>query len=153
MPVTVRSATALDAEEIASMGREFVAYLRGLGDETPSSMTAEAYLRDGFCEKPAFAGLVAEWEGRVAGYLLYSPAYDLDLGGRIHYVFDLFVRQAARRRGVGRALMTRAVQVCRQAGGSALLWSVYAPNKEAAAFYAHLGGQPRDGLEFMAWRW
>jgi GNAT superfamily N-acetyltransferase len=151
MSVTIRSATPQDAEPVAALGREFVAYLQGLGDSHPNSLTAEDYLRDGFGANPAFAGLIAELEGQIVGYLLYCPAYDLDLGGRIFYIIDLFVREAARRQGVARALMTRTADVCREAGGQALLWSVYTPNKMAKAFYENLGAQYIKDLNFMYW--
>ena len=151
MSVTIRVATPQDAESIASLGREFVAYLQDLGDRSPNSLTAEEYRRDGFGENPAFAGLIAELEGQIVGYLLYCPAYDLDLGGRILYIIDLFVREAARRRGVARALMTRAADICREVGGQALLWSMYVPNKMAAAFYEKLGAQYIKDLNFMYW--
>jgi GNAT superfamily N-acetyltransferase len=151
MSVTIRAATPQDAGSVASLGREFVAYLQELGDSTPNSLTAEDYLRDGFGENPAFAGLIAEVEGQVVGYLLYCPTYDLDLGGRILYIIDLFVREAARRQGVAHALMTRAADICREAGGQALLWSLYNPNKIAAAFYEKLGAQYIKDLSFMYW--
>src|ERR1041385_2303451 len=119
MSITIRAATPQYAEAVASLGREFVAYLQDLGDRHPNSLTAEGYLRDGFSENPAFAGLIAELEGHIVGYLLYCPVYDLDLGGRVLYIIDLFVREIARRRGVARALMTRTADVCREAGGQA----------------------------------
>ena len=151
MSGTIRLATPQDAEPVASLGSEFVAYLQDLGDRNPNSLTAEEYLRDGFGENPAFAGLVAELEGQIVGYLLYCPAYDLDLGGRILYIIDLFVREAARHQGVARALMTRTADICREMGDQALLWSVYSPNKMAAAFYEKLGAQYIKDLSFMHW--
>ena len=151
MSITIRAATPQDAEAVASLGREFVAYLQDLGDRHPNGLTAEDYLRDGFSENPAFAGLIAELEGHTVGYLLYCPVYDLDLGGRVLYIIDLFVRETACRRGVARALMTRAADVCREAGGQALLWSVYTPNKIAKAFYENLGAQSIKDLNFMYW--
>lgn len=151
MSLTIRVATSQDAQSVAALGREFVAYLQGLGDHNPNSLTVEDYLRDGFGENPAFAGLIAELEGQIVGYLLYCPAYDLDLGGRIFYIIDLFVREAARRRGVARALMIRAADICREMGGQALFWPVYAPNKMAAAFYEKLGAQFIKDLNFMYW--
>ena len=151
MSVTIRAVTPQDAEPVAALGREFVIYLQSLGDSHPRSLTAEDYLRDGFGEHPAFSGLIAELEGQTVGYLLYCPAYDIDLGGRILYIIDLFVREAARHRGVARALMTAAAEICRKAGGQALLWSVYVPNKMAAAFYEKLGAQYIRDLNFMYW--
>lgn len=151
MSVIIRAATAQDAEPVASLGREFVAYLQALGDPHPHCLSAEEYLRDGFGENPGFTGLIAELDGQVVGYLLYCRAYDNDLGGRILYVIDLFVQENARRRGVARVLMQEAGNICRQTGGHQLLWCVYAPNKSAAAFYEELGAKYFPNLKFMHW--
>ncbi len=78
MAVSIRPAVASDAEAVANMGREFVDYLRALGDAKAHSLTAEEYLRDGFGDDPAFTGLIAELDGDTVGYLLYTPGYDLD---------------------------------------------------------------------------
>ena len=151
MSVTVRAATPQDAESVASLGREFVAYLQSLGDPHPHCLSVAEYLRDGFGNDPAFSGLIAELDGKVVGYLLYCRMYDNDLGGRMLYIIDLFVREDTRRRGVARALMQEARNICRQAGGHGLLWAVYAPNQTAAAFYETLGAKPIQRLKFMHW--
>jgi ribosomal protein S18 acetylase RimI-like enzyme len=101
------------------------------------------------CALRSDAALIAELGSQAVGYLLYCQAYDLDLGGRILYVIDLFVSEGTRRRGVARALMEAAAEICRQMEGQELLWSVYAPNKMAAAFYEKLGAQYIRELNFM----
>lgn len=149
MSVTLRAATADDAERVALLGREFVAYLRSLGDLKPFSLSVEEYLRDGFGEDPAFSGLIAELDGEMVGFLLYCPSYDLDLGGRIIYIIDLFVRESARRQGVARALMKAVADVYSQSGGKQLLWAVYTPNTLAKEFYEKLGATYIRDLQFM----
>lgn len=144
--VHVRACTPADAEAVSALSQEFVEYLRALGDPAPGGVTAEAYLRDGFGERPAFAGLLAEADGRAVGYLLYYEGYDTDRGGRIVHVADLFVTESARRTGAGRALMAAAAEACRRADGHALVWAVYPPNEPAKAFYEGLGGQYSDDL-------
>jgi len=151
MSVTIRAATPHDAESVASLGREFVAYLQALGDPHPHCLSAEEYLRDGFGENPGFSGLIAELDGQVVGDLLYCRSYDNDLGGRILYIIDLFVRENARRRGVARALMQEAGNICRRGGGHGLLWCVYTRNKAATAFYENLGAKHFQTLKFMHW--
>ena len=151
MSVTIRAATPQDAESVASLAREFAAYLQSLGDLHPQRLSAAEYLRDGFGEDPAFSGLIAELNSQVVGYLLYCRAYDTDLGGRILYIVDLFVREDMRRQGVARTLMQEAGNICRHAGGHELLWAVYVPNKAAAAFYENLGAKYFQSLKYMHW--
>ena len=149
MSVILRAATVDDAERVASLGREFVAYLRSLNDPGMYGFSTEEYLRDGFGENPAFSGLVAELDGEMVGYLLYCPGYDLDHGGRIIHIVDLFVRETARRQGVARALMEAVADICRQVGGKQLLWAIYTPNTLAKDFYEKLGATYIRDLQFM----
>jgi len=147
----IRAATRDDAEAIGELARQFADYLCGLGDPTDFQLNAETYLRDGFGANPAFCGLVAELNGKVAGYLLYHFGYDTDHARRIMHVCDLYVQESARRHGAGRMLMLAAANLCREAGGHELLWTVYKPNKLALAFYERLGAKYVKELEFMYW--
>jgi GNAT superfamily N-acetyltransferase len=149
MPILIRPATPNDAAEIGQMAEQLAAHLRGLGDPTDFQFNAETYLRDGFGANPAFAGLVAEADGQVIGYLLYHFGYDTDFAIRILYVVDLYVRDDARGQGAGTALMREAARICQEAGGRALTWTVYTPNKLAAQFYEHLGARYLEDLKLM----
>ncbi len=50
-----------------------------------------------------------------------------------------FVREGERRRGVGRALINRAVEVAQKAGCSSISCAVHPENKRAILFYTRLG--------------
>jgi len=149
MGLTVRSALATDAAAVGRLAKQFAGYLRSLGDEIDFKLTAEAYLRDGFGPQPAFEGLVAEEDGQVIGYLLYHFGYDSDGAFRNFYVADLYVDSKARNKGVGRALMTAAAKIAREAGAREIIWSVYHANDLATAFYERLGAQRITEVFFM----
>jgi GNAT superfamily N-acetyltransferase len=146
----LRTAREDDAEAVARLAAEFVAYLAALGDPDPRGITAAEYLRDGFGDRAAFAGFVAEDGAGVIGYLLYHDGYDVDRRGRVMYVADLFITEHARRHGVGRALMERARAECHTRGGRALLWTVYPANAAARSFYERLGARPTTE-QLMSW--
>jgi GNAT superfamily N-acetyltransferase len=112
-------------------------------------MTRDKFLRDGFGPDPAFAGLMAEAEGRPQGYLLYTFGYDVDRAIRILHVADLWVEPGARRHGVGRALMAAAAREARKKDAPELIWAVFKPNKLAGAFYERLGAEYFRELDFM----
>ena len=145
----IRSATMADADAIGSMWAAFAAHLRELGDTDPQAFGVEAFRRDGFGPDPAFAGIIAELHGAPAGYLLYHFGYDVDRAARLLHIADLWVEPAARRNGVGRALMLEAAARCRARGGVDLVWAVFAANKLAFAFYERLGAKYATTLRFM----
>ncbi|MSP14867.1 MAG: GNAT family N-acetyltransferase [Chloroflexi bacterium] len=151
MDFIVRAATVADAPAVSQLAQDFAAYLRDLGDMTDFQLDEAAVRRDGFGPNPAFAGLVAEQDGRLIGYLLYHDGYDTDLAIRLLHVVDLYVHQDARLQGVGQTLMLAAAHICRQRGGKALVWTVYKPNRLAAAFYEGLGAEYLRDLEIMYW--
>jgi hypothetical protein len=47
--------------------------------------------------------------------------------------------------------MRVAAQICREAGGRDLIWSVFVPNKLAFQFYERLGAKYIQELTFMYW--
>lgn len=148
----IRTAQAADAHSIGVLASEFAGYLRGLGDATDFKLTAEACLRDGFGETPAFAWLVAEDEGKVIGYLLYHFGYDSDRAARTLHIADLFVGQFRRHQGIGKALMAKAAEIGRKAGAEEIIWSVYRDNDLAAGFYEGLGAERITDVFFMKLR-
>jgi GNAT superfamily N-acetyltransferase len=149
MKFTVRPAESEDAESIGRLVKEFINYLRELGDEAEQKFDEAAYLRDGFGANPAFAGIVAENAGEILGYLLYHSGYDVDYATRTLHIVDLYVGERSRRHGIGRALMNQAAEICRSGGGTQLFWAVYEPNKKAINFYERLGARFTRNMSFM----
>src|SRR5689334_6411372 len=149
MALTIRAATASDAEPVGKLARQFADYLRSLGDTTDFRLTSETYLRDGFGSKPSFDGLVAVIDGKVIGYLLYHFGYDSDSAARILHIVDLYVDFEVRKQGAGRALMTAAARIARGEGAQELVWAVYHANAPAAAFCERLGARRITDLFFM----
>ncbi|MBP8002005.1 MAG: GNAT family N-acetyltransferase [Chloroflexi bacterium] len=149
MPWIIRACIPEDAPEIERLYLQSVAHLQSLGDTDDFLFSAEVYVRDGFGANPAFAGLVAEAGEQLLGYLLYQMNYDTDAAARSLFILDLAVDEAARRQGVGRALMDAAADLCRTLGGSELVWAVYNKNQLAFDFYLSLGAKPLTELTWM----
>ena len=153
--VVIRAAQESDVNAFAAMNREFEDFLNSLDDAPAETveppMSAEAFRRDGFGRDPWFSGLLAEQDGRPLGYLLYHFGYWPDAAAGVLFVADLFVREEARRQGVGKKLMGQAAQILRARGGTLMLWTVWDRNPAAQAFYERLGATRLKEERLMSW--
>jgi GNAT superfamily N-acetyltransferase len=136
----IRACLASDAASIETLFKEFVAYLRTIGDDHDYRFDTQQYLKDGFGPDPAFRGLVAEDASGLIGYLLFCRTYDGDYI-RNFYVVDLYVKQGSRSQGVGRMLMDAVQKTATAEGISRLSWAVHKTNTGARRFYESLGAR------------
>jgi ribosomal protein S18 acetylase RimI-like enzyme len=79
---------------------------------------------------------IAEEGGEALGYVLARMA---DQRPDVVHVTDLYVREAARRRGVAKALLEAVVEAARVQGRTHLTLEVVSTNAEALAVYRRLG--------------
>jgi ribosomal protein S18 acetylase RimI-like enzyme len=78
--------------------------------------------------------LVAEEDGEAIGTVYANLA-----SPHVGFVFGLYTRPDARRRGVARVLMREIATVLHEEGREYVLLSVDTPNEDARAFYEALG--------------
>ncbi len=130
----VRPARAEDAEAVAEMAAALAEITAGRrGPITAADVCADLLERDGL------GLLVAEVDGAVVGYALWTVAYESAFAARGLYLSDLFVRPEARRHGAARALVRAVAQLSTETGGL-YVWLVAAPDNDTAnAFYDRLG--------------
>ena len=145
----LRPMSMADVPAVARLAGEFAQHMRALGDTTPLCLDADALVRDGFGERPAFAGIVAVRDAEIVGYLLHHDGYDTDAACRVLFVCDLFVREAERGHGVGAALMREARDVATSRGAAQLVWTVASKNTAARQFYERLGAHVDDSVHIM----
>ncbi|KGM89752.1 Acetyltransferase [Roseovarius mucosus DSM 17069] len=118
-----------------------------LGDPHSAGLDA---LRTGLTGAiPAAYGLLALEEDLI-GAALFGPLFSTVRGAAGVYVSDLWVTEAARGQGLGRALLS---QVARRAG---MLWraewmmlAVYAHTPASRRFYERLGFEAQDQVTQM----
>ena len=80
-------------------------------------------------------GLVAESDGQLLGlthYLFHRSTTAIE---PVCYLQDLFTSNAARRRGIGRALINRVYEQARLAGSSRVYWQTHQTNLTAMQLY------------------
>lgn len=76
------------------------------------------------------------------GFVLFFHNYSTFLGQPGIYIEDLFVDEAFRRRGFGRALLTFVARLAKERRCGRLEWSVLDWNEPAINFYKKLGATP-----------
>jgi GNAT superfamily N-acetyltransferase len=98
-----------------------------------------------FGARPAAEVLIAEVDGRPAGFALFFISFSTFLGKPGLYLEDLFVRPAFRGRGAGKRLMVELARIALERGYGRFEWSVLDWNSPAIGFYRRLGATPMDG--------
>jgi len=113
-----------------------------LGDDHAAG--ADDLLRHGFSEPPAYFALLATRKGETLGALLASPVFSTTRGGAGLYVSDLWVAEEARGAGLGRRLLSAALDLAPDSWTVTFLkLAVYHDNPDAHRFYERLGFLPR----------
>jgi GNAT superfamily N-acetyltransferase len=136
MALALRTATAEDAATIHALVVALAEYER----EPDAVLNTPNVLRAQLAAvPPPFECLLAEDDGVAVGFALFFPTYSTWLGRPGVWLEDLFVLEAHRRRGIGRALLTRVAELAVARGCGRLEWSVLDWNTPARDFYRRLG--------------
>lgn len=132
---SIRAAEPSDAPLMVALLGEFAAY-----EKAPEFNLNEAHvLRDMF--GAACHGFLAFRGGEPAGIATCYWTYKSFRAARGLFVEDLYVRQAFRGQGLGKALLAHLAGEARKAGGF-LEWQVLDWNSQAINFYEKLGAKP-----------
>jgi len=83
-------------------------------------------------------------KNKTLGFALYFRTFSTFLGRPGIYLEYLYVRENARGKGVGEALLRRLAQRTRELGGGRLEWAVLNWNEPAIGFYQKMGAAPLD---------
>jgi GNAT superfamily N-acetyltransferase len=134
----IRPAVPQDAELIVHFIRELAEYER---EPQAAIATVADILRDGFCESPKFRTLMAEWDGRPAGFALFFLNYSTWLGRPGLYLEDLFVRLEFRGNGIGKAMLQELARIAVAENCYGMKWQVLDWNTPAIDFYEALGAK------------
>jgi ribosomal protein S18 acetylase RimI-like enzyme len=134
--LTIRRAAAPDLDALAAL---FDAYRRFY--EQPADLAlARAFLEARLAREESVV-FVADTGAGLVGFCQLYPGWCSVAAGRIFVLYDLFVADAARRSGAGRALMLAAQAFARAAGALRIDLSTAHTNARAQALYESLGWQ------------
>jgi GNAT superfamily N-acetyltransferase len=134
--LSIRPATIKDAALLAAMILELAQYEK-LDHE--AAVTAESIARDGFGPNPKFRAIVAEVDGKAAGYAVFFEFYSTFQGRAGLFLEDLYVRPPLRKQGIGQALLNYVARIAWEEDYFCMRWEVLDWNKPAIDFYQRLG--------------
>jgi len=137
--VSIRFGERGDVPLIAELIRGLARYER-LEDEV--SLTQARLEETLFGSRRYAEVLIAEDEGEAVGFALFFHNYSTFLAKPGVYLEDLYVREAARGKGVGKALLARLAAIAVERDCGRLEWAVLDWNKDAIGFYERLGARP-----------
>jgi GNAT superfamily N-acetyltransferase len=158
--LNIRAARPEDAGEIVKLIKALAEFER---EPDAVKITEEDVVKHGFGENPGsnyFGCLMAEWDGKVAGFALYFFTYSTWEGRPVLYLEDIFIHPEYRRRAVARGLMIELAKIAVQKDCTRFEWAVLDWNVDAIDFYRKMGGShqkewqiyrmERDDMEALA---
>jgi GNAT superfamily N-acetyltransferase len=141
----VRKATKADANALVGLVVGLAEFERL---EPPDAEARERLVRDVFTRKLANV-FVARFGKRLVGYALYFYTYSSFVARPTLYLEDIFVREDARRGGVGKALFMRCVREAARQSCGRMEWQVLTWNRKAIKFYEKLGAARLEDLRMF----
>ncbi|HEX2827523.1 MAG TPA: GNAT family N-acetyltransferase [Burkholderiales bacterium] len=137
----IRYAARDDVPVLLSMIRELAEFeeLLHLMQASEDELTEELFGGPRVAE-----ALLAELAGEVVGFAVFFHNFSTFMGRKGLYLEDLYVRPHARRRGVGRALITFVAKIAVERRCGRFEWSVLDWNTRAIDFYRSLGAVALD---------
>lgn len=137
----LRSAQPGDEPGILAMIHALAVYERepDAVENTEGMLTATL-----FGDEPRAFAHVVEREGAIVGIAIWFLTYSTWTGTHGIWLEDLYVDEAQRGRGYGRALMAALAAECVERGYRRFEWTVLDWNEPSIGFYGAIGAAPLD---------
>ena len=143
---SIRPATPADIPVIRALIVELAVYER----EPDAVKASQADLHVAlFGDRPLAEAVLAERDGEIVGLALFFTNFSTWAGKGGLYLEDLFVGEAARGAGVGKALLRHLAQVAIDRDCARFEWAVLDWNAPAIGFYKSIGAVAMDGWTIM----
>ncbi|GAC1453519.1 MAG: GNAT family N-acetyltransferase [Steroidobacteraceae bacterium] len=139
--ITIRSAAAHETPQVLAFIRELAVYEHLEHEVTASAADLSAAL---FGPRRYADVVFACLDGVPVGFALFFHNFSTFRGKPGIYLEDLFVRPAARGRGIGKRLLAWLAATALERGCARLDWAVLDWNEPALGFYRRLGAVAQD---------
>jgi len=138
--VYFRYAEETDVALILQFIKDLAEYER-MSDEV---IATEELLREWIFEKNKAEVIFAMEGEKEVGFALFFHNFSTFLGRAGIYLEDLYVKEAYRGRGYGKALLKKLAKIAVERGCGRLEWSCLDWNQPSIDFYRSLGAVPMD---------
>jgi len=139
--IEIKVATISDVPLILSLIKDLAAYER-LSHEV---VATESILRESlFGERPYAEVCIGYYDSNPAGYVLYFHNFSTFTGRPGIYVEDVFVKEAHRGKGLGKALFLYVAGLAKDRNCKRLEYSVLTWNEPALNFYKQFDAKILD---------
>lgn len=139
-PLSFRPATYADIPQILHFIKLLAEYEK-LSNEVTAT---EALLREWLFEKKKAEVIFAEINQEVVGFALFFYNFSTFLGRAGLYLEDLYVKEAYRGKGYGKAILQELARLAVERGCGRLEWQCLDWNKPSIDFYLSLNARPMD---------
>lgn len=137
---TIKQAKIDDVHIILSFIKELAEYEK-MSDQV---VATEELLQEWIFEKKKAQVLLAMEGDTAVGIALYFYNFSTFLGRAGIYLEDLFVKEAYRGKGYGKALLKELARIAVEQGCGRLEWSCLDWNQPSIDFYLSIGAVPMD---------
>ncbi len=141
MTLTIRPATPADVPIMLGFVRDLATF-----EKAPDAVQAtEPMLHDAlFGAQPAAEALIADLDGRAAGFAIFYLTFSTWTGKRGIWLDDLYIAPEARGQGAGAALLKALAGIAVDRGYARFEWWVLDWNTPAIDFYRANGAVAQD---------
>ena len=142
MSLSIRRARPDEAGLVLSLVRELAEYEKLSHEVEATEADIDAAL---FGSHPRLFCEIAECEGKPVGFAVWFINFSTFSGRSGIYLEDLFVRPAQRGKGIGKALLTAAIDTARKAGADHFELTTGETDTEARGLYESFNLTNREG--------
>jgi GNAT superfamily N-acetyltransferase len=139
--LSIRAVREEEIDLVLEFIRELAEYERLAHQVTATRADIHAAL---FGPRPYAEAVLGCIDGQPCGFALFFHNFSTFLGRPGLYLEDLYVRPAARRRGLGRRMLAWLARLALDRGCSRFEWAVLDWNEPALKVYRRLGAQAAD---------